>query len=156
MSRKSESSIDDTFRAIEDEVNGILEKFNSEEHLIPLDTEFCRQLKDMHDSKMTSGRLGRACLNIISELQQRCIQSEEKRMVSPWETESVALSRAAIWAQTVWASLAEALEALSQSDLEKATQRIILSANSMAAFALCMDFLEKVKDELKESGLKEP
>ena len=156
MRRKTESSVDDTFRSIENEVNDILEKFNSEEHLIPLDPEYCRQLQDMHDPKMTTGRLGRACLNIISELQQRCIQSEEKRMVSPWETESVALSRVAIWAQTVWGNLAEALEALSQPDLEKARQRIILSANSMAAFALCMDYLEKVKDELKESGPKEP
>ncbi len=31
MRPKSGSSIDDTFRAVEDEINGILEKFNSEE-----------------------------------------------------------------------------------------------------------------------------
>ena len=144
MKRKSESSVADTFRAIEDEVNDILEKFDSEEHLIPFDNEYCQS------SKMTFRRLGRVCLNIISELQQRCIQSKKNRKVSPWETESVALSRSTIWAQTIWGNLAEALEALSQPDMEKARQRIILSANSMASFALCMDYLEKVKDELKE------
>ncbi len=88
-------------------------------------------------------------MNIIGELQERCRQSEDKRMVSPWETDSVVLSRSSIWAKTLWGNLIEASKALDQGDVKKTKRSINLSANSIAAFALCMEELEKAKDELK-------
>jgi hypothetical protein len=124
--------------------------FNSDDRLLPLDTEDSNEAQHLHASQMTFRRLGRACLNIIGELQQRSEQSEEKRSVSPWEADSVALGRSSIWAQTLWGNLTEALEALDESDFEKARRRIILTANSLAAFAVCMERLEKAKDELKD------
>jgi hypothetical protein len=145
-----QEDIETFFSDLEDKINKILEEFNSDERLLHVGTDYCNELHQLQASEMTFGRLGRACLNIIAELQQRSMQSEGKRSVSPWETDSVALSRSSIWAQTLWGNLTEALEALDESDLEKARRKIIVTANSLAAFAVCMERLEKAKDELKE------
>jgi hypothetical protein len=145
-----QEALETVFRDWEDQIGETLKMFNSDDRLLPLDTEYSNELQHLHASEMTFGRLGRACLNIIAELQQRSMQSEENRSVSPWETDSVALSRSSIWAQTLWGNLAEALEALDESDFQKARQRIVLTANSLAAFSACMERLEEAQHELKD------
>ena len=145
-----QDSIETVFRDLEDKIDQILQMFDSDDRLISLDKECNDRLQSSYSSEASLRRLGRVCLNMISELQQRSTQSEEKRSVSPWETDSVALSRSSIWAQTLWGNLAEALGSLDASDFQKARRRIIMTANALAAFAACMERLEKAKNELKD------